>query len=438
MMRRVQGLAVLLFVIAPLPGCAQSSNATISSTVSDSTAAVTIHAGRLLDVRTGESKPDVYILVQGDRIVSIERRAPVGAKVIDLSKQTVLPGLCDCHAHVLGNQKDFSPWSGLLMSSAQSALWGARNLREWMERGFTMLRDPGESDLGYGQVALRDSVRIGLIPGPRLQVAGHFVSVTGGHGDADILAPDQALPRRINLADTAEEVSRAVRMDIKYGADWIKLMATGGVMDPMSDFNVQELSDEQMAEAVRVAHRAGKKVMAHAHGTAGIRAAVNAGVDSIEHGSMLDEDTASLMAKKGTWLLPTIYVQELAVEVGASRGMTPAMLEKERAVLKLKRAGFEAALRKNVRIVYGVDAEPEVAPKEFDALVRYGLKPLQAIQAATVNAAEMLGMSSQTGSIEPGKFADIIAVDGDPLQDIRTMEQVRFVMKGGEVFKALK
>src|SRR5947209_16303168 len=149
MMRRVQGLAILLFVIAPLSGWAQSSNATIGGTVSDPTAAVTIHAGRLLDVRTGESKTDVYILVQSERIVSIERSAPVGAKVIDLSKQTVLPGSCDCHAHLLGNQKDFSPWSRLLMSSAQSALWGARNLREWMERGFTMLRNAGESDLGY-------------------------------------------------------------------------------------------------------------------------------------------------------------------------------------------------------------------------------------------------------------------------------------------------
>jgi imidazolonepropionase-like amidohydrolase len=398
---------------------------------------VVIHAGRLLDVRAGTYRNNVYILIDGDKVVSVEASSPAGATVIDLSKQTVLPGLCDCHAHVLGDQKDWSPTSGLLMSSAQSALWGARNLREWMTRGFTMLRDPGESDPGYAQVALRDSVNKGLIPGPRMRVAGTFVSVTGGHGDADVLSPDQALPRRINLADTVGDVSRTVRNDIKYGADWIKLMATGGVMDPMSDFNVQELSDEQMAEAVNVAHRAGKKVMAHAEGKAGIRAAVNAGVDSIEHGIVLDDDLAATMVKKGTWLVPTLYTFEEGVELGASRGMTPVMLEKGRAALKLRRVGFDAAVRQGVRMVYGVDTEPEVAPREFDALVRYGLKPLQAIQAATINAAEMLGMSAQTGTIEPGKFADIIAVDGDPLQDIRTMEHVRFVMKGGEVFRAL-
>jgi imidazolonepropionase-like amidohydrolase len=398
---------------------------------------VAVHAGKLLDVRTGSYRSDVYIVIQDGKIKSIDSTAPAGARVIDLSRQTVLPGLCDCHAHTLGDPEDWSPTSGLRMSSAQAALWGARNLRAWLERGFTMLRDPGESDPAYAQVALRDSVRRGLIPGPRMVTAGNFVSVTGGHGDADVLAPDQALPRRPNLSDTVDDVTRAVRLDIKYGADWIKLMASGGVMDPMSDFNVQELSDEQMAEAVRVAHRAGKKVMAHAHATGAIRAAVNAGVDSIEHGSFLDDETAALMVKKGTWLVPTVYILEEVIETGPSHGLSAASMEKARAVIKLRHAGFDTAVRNGVRIAFGVDAQPEAAPKEFDALVRYGLKPLQAIQAATINAAELIGMKSDTGAIEPGKFADLIAVDGDPLQNIRTMEQVRFVMKGGDVVKPL-
>jgi imidazolonepropionase-like amidohydrolase len=395
-----------------------------------------VHAGRLLDVGTGKTQTDVYIVVRGKQIAAIERVAPAGATVIDLSNLTVLPGLCDCHAHVLYNLKDDSPTAVLTMSSAQSALWGVRNIREWLDRGFTMLRDAGEPDTGYAQVALRDSVQAGLIPGPRLQVSGNLVSVTGGHGDFDVLAPDQALPRRPNLADTVEEAARSVRHDIKYGVDWIKLMATGGVMDPMSDFNMQELSEEQMAEAVRLAHRAGKKVMAHAHGTKGIRAAVAAGVDSIEHGTLLDDETAALMVKKGTWLVPTIYTLEYGAEIGTSRGATPEMVEKGKALIKIRRRGIEAALKSGVRIVYGVDLEPEVAAKEFGAMVQSGVAPLQALRAATVNAAEMLGM--QTGAVEPGKFADIIAVEGDPLQDIHAMERVRFVMKGGDVFKSPK
>lgn len=393
-----------------------------------------LHAGRILDVRTGASRTNAYIVLRGDRIDAILDSAPPGATVIDLSNQTVLPGVCDCHTHIVYNLKDEAPTSYLTMSSAQAAIWGVRNVREWLNRGFTMLREAGETDPAYSQFAVRDSVRAGLIPGPRIQAAGNTLSVTGGHGDADVLAPDQELPRRPNLVDTVDDIARAVRRDIKFGADWIKLMATGGVMDPMTDFNRQELSDDQMAEAVRVAHRAGKKVMAHAHGSKGIRAAVLAGVDSIEHGSLLDDDTAALMAKRGTWLIPTLYTLEHNVEIGASRGATPAMVEKGKTLLKLRRAGMEAAIRNHVRIVYGVDLEPEVAAKGFDALTRYGLKPLEAIQAATVNAAQMLDL--EAGAIEPGRLADIIAVRGDPLQDIRVLEHVGFVMKGGGIIRA--
>ncbi|HEY1204168.1 MAG: amidohydrolase family protein [Bryobacteraceae bacterium] len=398
-------------------------------------ARVAIHAGRLLDPRTGTYATDVFIVVEGDRIASVGAAAPAGVSAIDLSSETVLPGLTDCHAHILGNPKDETSTSGLRMSSPKAALWGYRNLQVWLDHGFTSLREAGESDLAYGQLALRDAVKQGLIRGPRIVSAGNFVSVTGGHGDADVLAPDQALARRPNLADTVDQVSEAVRHDLKYGADWIKLMATGGVMDPLSDFNVQELSEAQMARAVEVAHRAGKRVMAHAEGAEGIKAAVRAGVDSIEHGTMMDEEGAALMEQRGTWLVPTLFTFQHGAEKGTSLGADPVSVAKTEAILSAQQPAFERALKHHLRIAYGTDEDPDFSSKEFGALVRGGLSPLGAIQAATVNAAALLGTTQGTGTVEAGKYADIIAVSGDPLKDIAAMEHVTFVMKGGEVIK---
>jgi imidazolonepropionase-like amidohydrolase len=321
------------------------------------------------------------------------------------------------------------------MSSPQQALWGLHNLQIWLAHGFTALRDAGEADLAYGQLALRNSINLGLVQGPRIVSAGNFISVTGGHGDADPLAPDQALARRPNLADNVDEVGDAVRRDIKYGADWIKLMATGGVMDPTSDFNVQELSEQQMAMAVEIAHRAHKKVMAHAEGTDGIKAAVRAGVDSIEHGTMLDEEGATLMEQKGTWLVPTLFTFQHGVEEGTSLGADAVSAEKGKEIMSYQQAAFTLALRHHLKIAYGVDDDPDFVSKEFGALVRGGMKPIEAIQAATVRASELLGMSDQVGALEMGKYADVVAVSGDPLADIQAMEKVVFVMKGGVVFK---
>lgn len=396
---------------------------------------VSIKAGKLIDVRTGQSTPNVFVLVEGDRILSVGPSASTGVPVIDLSGQTVLPGLIDVHEHLLGNLKDESPTASLRMSEPQATLWGVHNLQIWLAHGFTGLRDACESALAYGQLALRDSIRLGLIRGPRMVSSGNCISVTGGHGDDDVLAPDQSIARRPNLADSVDQISMAVRRDIKFGADWIKLMATGGVMDPMSDYNVQELSEEQMARAVEVAHRAGKHVMAHAEGTEGIKAAVRAGVDSIEHGTVLDDEGAELMAQHGTWLVPTLYAFQHGVEKGAALGADPASVEKGKAILPLQKAAFERALKHHLKIAYGVDEDPDFVSKEFGALVRGGMPPLSAIQAATINAAELIGMAKDVGTIEPGKYADIIAVGGDPLADISVMERVVFVMKGGEVIK---
>ncbi len=389
----------------------------------------------MLDVKTGSVASNVVILVEKDRIVSVGKTAPPDASVIDLSDQFVMPGMVDCHAHILGNLKDFTPGSTLRISSAKATLWGLRNLQVWLDHGFTALRDAGEPDQGYGQLALRDSIKEGLIVGPRMVSAGSFISVSGGHGDADFLAPDQAMPRRPNIADTVDQVAIAVRRDIKYGADWIKLMGTGGVLDLQSDFNVQELSDEQMAKAVEVAHRAGRRVMVHAEGTEGIKAAVRAGVDSIEHGTMLDDEGAALMAKKGTWLVPTLYTFQRGVEIGTEFGQDPISLAKGKAILSYQQPAFTRALKAHLKIAVGIDESPEFLPKELEALVRGGMTPLQVLQSATMNGAELIGMAKDIGSIEPGKYADIIAVKADPLQNINAMEQVAFVMKGGAVIK---
>jgi imidazolonepropionase-like amidohydrolase len=404
---------------------------------------VLIKAGKLFDARNGRILLNQAILVEGDRIKEVGNAATVmeqatGARVIDLSSTTVLPGLIDSHAHVLGNWKDFSPTKGLRTSSPQAVLWGVHNLQVWLDHGFTALRDAGEEDVAYGQLALRDSVNMGLVRGPRIVSAGNFVSITGGHGDADPLAPDQAIPRRPNLADTVDGVALAVRRDLKYGADWIKLMATGGVGDVLSDYNVQELSEEQMAKAVEIAHRARKKVMAHAEGTEGIKAAVRAGVDSVEHGTMLDDEGAELMAKKGTWLVPTLETFQRGAELDASSGQEAVSTQKTRMILKFQPAAFARALQHNVKIAFGVDDDPEFLDREFVALVKGGMKPAEALQAATLNGAELLGLSDQIGAIEAGRFADVIAVSGDPLADITSIENVVFVMKGGEVVKGAR
>jgi len=433
------GVASALVLAAVISTCGQTSptpkGPLTTSQEPKPTTHVAIHAGRLLDPRTGNYASNVFIVVDGDRIARVSPSAPSGLAVIDLSSQTVLPGLADCHAHILGNEKDESPASGLRMSSPMAAIWGYRNLQVWLDHGFTSMRDAGESDLAYGQLALRYAIKQGLIRGPRIVSAGNFISVTGGHGDSDVLAPDQALPRRPNLADTVDEVSDAVRHDIKYGADWIKLMATGGVLDPWSDYNVEELSEAQMARAVEVAHRAGKHVMAHAEGTEGIKAAVRAGVDSIEHGTMLDEEGATLMEQRGTWLVPTLYTFQFGLQHDAEFGADPVSVAKEKALISHQQPAFQLALNHHLKIAYGTDLDPDYSSGEFSALVRGGMSPLGAIQAATVNAASLLGTSSDTGVIEPGKFADIVAVSGDPLKDITVMEHVVFVMKGGEIVK---
>ncbi len=424
-----------LFLPLFLLGATDSIAQTPSPSPSPTPQRVAIKAGRLLDVKKGGIATNVFIFVENHRITSVGKDAPAGVPVIDLSSAFVMPGMVDCHAHILGNQRDVAPAASLRMSSPKGAIWGVHNLRVWLDHGFTTLRDAGEEDLAYGQLALRDAINEGLIEGPRIQSAGSFISVTGGHGDADFLAPDQALPRRPNLADTVDGVATAVRRDIKYGADWIKLMGTGGVMDLTSDFHVQELSEEQMAKAVEVAHRAGRRVMVHAEGTEGIKAAARAGVDTIEHGTMLDDEGAALIAKKGIWLVPTLQTFQRGVATGLKEGQDPINLAKGQEILRYQKPAFALALKSHLKIAVGLDDAPEFLPKEVEALVRGGMTPLQALQAATIAGAQLLNWSDRIGTIEAGKFADIIALEGDPTRDINAIEKVVFVMKDGTTIK---
>ncbi len=400
---------------------------------------IVVHAGRLIDVRSGQVTNDAYVVVQGDRVKAISTAPPAGDPVIDMSKYTIVPGLIDCHAHTLSDPTTQTPGKYLMTSAPQATVQGVANLQIWLAHGFTALRDAGEEYPSYPQFALRDGVAKGLITGPRIVAAGSFVSVTGGHGDGDLLSPDKPGLQQPNTVDTVDDVNRIVRRDIKYGADWIKLMATGGVMDPISDYRVQELNDEQMTRAVEVAHRAGRKVMAHAEGTVGIKAAVRAGVDSIEHGTMLDDEGAQMMAQRGTWLVPTLYCFQHDLETGLSKGRDPRSMAKGIDIVKEQGPAFQRALKYHLKIAYGVDDADvdESVSKEFGALVRGGMTPLQALQAATINGATLLSLDKDMGTIEPGKYADLVAVSGDPLTDITVMEHVAWVMKGGAVVKPL-
>ena len=430
----IRRLALILTVLTPLPfGQAE----TIPPKTPRSTV---LKAAQILDVRSGTYLPNQAIWIEGERIreigsiSNIQSHAPPDAILIDLGQATLLPGLIDCHAHILGNLDDYSSTQALRLSSSQQTVWGMSNLRIWLDHGFTGLRDACESDLGYGQFALRDGVSRGLIDGPRIAACGGCISLNGGHGDANVLAPDQPLPRRANVADTVDEAATAVRRDLKYGADWIKLMATGGILDPFSDYKTQELSEAQMAKAVEVAHRAGQRVMVHAEGTEGIKAAVRAGVDSIEHGTVLDEEGARLMEAKGIWLVPTLSTFQYGIEQGEKLGLEPVMLEKLRSIIKFQPGAFHLALKHHLKIAFGLDNAPKLLPREFVALVNGGMQPIDAIRAATTNAAELLNWPD-CGSIETGKVADLIATAGDPLKNIEELGSVKFVMKSGRIVK---
>jgi imidazolonepropionase-like amidohydrolase len=401
---------------------------------------VVVKAGRILDVRTGQYRTQQTILIEGSRIVAVgsaselAAKAPAGARIIDLGNQTVLPGLIDCHTHLTFSANLIGP-AGLHMSVPREALLGARNARVTLEAGFTTVRNLGAH--GYADIALRDAINAGDVPGPRVVASGPPLSITGGHFDENFLAPQYHGPGD-GVANGVVAVTTMVREDIKFGADAIKFMATGGVLSEGDDPALEQYSPEEMRAIVETAHGLGRKVAAHAHGALGIRNAVLAGVDSVEHGTYIDAECIRLMKEHGTYLVPTLYLLEWFPEHASQLGLSPGILEKARVVMRLAGTNIGAAMRAGVKVAFGTDAA--VYPHglnahEFAAMTRLGLTPLQAIQAATVNAADLLGWTDRVGTLEAGKFADLIAVDGDPLADVTVLERVAFVMKDGQVVR---
>jgi len=397
---------------------------------------VIIHAGRVLDVKTGTVLTNQSIVVEGDKIVSVgaSAKAVTGAETIDLPNAMVLPGLIDVHTHLTFDPKNLG-YESVGISVPREALVGARNARVTLQAGFTTVRNVGAS--GYSDIALRDAIDAGDVPGPRILASGPALGITGGHCDNNLLAPEYHYVE-LGVADGVDAVRHRVRENIKYGADVIKICATGGVMSKGDDPNASQYTREEMKAIVEEAHRLGRKVAAHAHGAEGVSWASEAGVDSIEHGHLMDDNSIATLKKNGTYIVPTLYLMDWNRENLGKRNAPDFIVRKMQSVSAVGQNNLKKAFAAGVKVAFGTDAA--VYPHglnahEFAVYVRLGMTPLQAIQTSTINAADLLGWSSKVGTLETGKWADLIAVDGDPLKDVTTLEQVKFVMKGGDVVK---
>jgi len=395
-----------------------------------------IKAAHMVDVRNGTLIDNAVVLVSGERITAAGSKLaiPADAKIIDLGNKTLLPGLIDTHTHITGRPED-AGYGIIAKSIPRQALQGARNARVTLQAGFTTIRDVGAD--GYADIGLRDAINEGDVPGPRIAASGPALGITGGHCDDTMHAPEYK-STSLGVADGVDEALKVTRRNIKYGADVIKICATGGVLSFGDDPRTSQYTLEELKAIIGDAHRLGRKSAAHAHGGDGIKLAVLAGVDSIEHGSYIDDEGIKLMKEHKTYLVPTLYLGDWLLENAEAIKLPKPLLEKAKVVLPQARINIGKAIKAGVPIAFGTDAA--VYPhglnaREFAVLVKLGMTPAQALRTATVNAADLLGWSDKVGSIEAGKYADLIAVDGDPLKDVRTLEQVQWVMKGGTVVK---
>jgi len=434
-------IVLLIFVatIAFLPAFAQQPQPTPAPKM------VYIRAGHLFDGTGDKTRDNMVIVVSGDRIQSVSPASsasiPAGATVVDLSHATVLPGLIDCHTHLGARADRYDEIYNFKDTPFQSAFAAVVNARKTLEAGFTSVRDVGS--LPFLAVDLRNSINEGLVPGPRIVASGPPISITGGHGDLNNFSPQTRVSmfpeeRDFQIADGVDQIRHVVRAQVKYGVDVIKILATGGVLSKGDSPGAPQFTFEELKAAAEEAHMAGRKIAAHAHGTQGIKNAILAGIDSIEHASLIDDEGIRLAKEHGTYLVMDIYNDDYILGKAIEFGLPKENVEKEKMVGRLQRENFEHAFKSGAKMAFGTDAG--VYPhgdnaKQFFYMVKFGMTPAQAIRAATSSAADLIGRAKDVGTLEAGKFADVIAVTDDPLQNVRALENVGFVMKGGVVVK---
>ncbi|MBK8058642.1 MAG: amidohydrolase family protein [Gemmatimonadetes bacterium] len=437
-MRRLSSAAR---VSASLLLCAVVRVAHAQSPTAPPSSPVVLRAQRLI-VGDGTTIDQPVVIVQGDRIIAVGPASsvavPRGARVIDLPGHTLLPGLIDSHTHINSSDSDGGDMAVLRETGAHAAIYGVVNAKKTLDAGFTTIRDVGATN--YADIALRDLIVKGVVPGPRIFAAGPSLGITGGHADVNGWSPLIQIPGTGMIVDGVEGMRKAVRQNIKFGSDHIKITATGGILSVGDAVNHAQYSEEELRAAVEEAARLGRKVAMHAHGAEGIVTAVRAGAASIEHGSLIDDAGIAIMKEKGTFLVPTLIILDEIARDGEQKGVPANSIAKARAIEGDRRVRLRKAWQAGVRFAFGTDATGDIHGRnaqEFALMVdQLGATPMQAIISATSNAATLLGAQADLGTVAAGKFADIIAVAGNPLDDVRRLERVDFVMKVGTVYKS--